>query len=85
MITRPLVLRWATAFKFPAQQAHTRLLRIAVNVGRTGAVTPYAESSFAERRASHARTWARLISLPPNQVWMSLVLFVMAVSAGLGL
>jgi DNA ligase (NAD+) len=34
--------RWATAFKFPAQQAHTRLLRIAVNVGRTGAVTPYA-------------------------------------------
>jgi DNA ligase (NAD+) len=35
--------RWATAFKFPAQQAHTKLLRIAVNVGRTGAVTPYAE------------------------------------------
>ncbi|MEP7310075.1 MAG: NAD-dependent DNA ligase LigA [Acidobacteriota bacterium] len=35
--------RWATAFKFPAQQAHTRVLRIRVNVGRTGAVTPYAE------------------------------------------
>ena len=35
--------RWATAFKFPAQQAHTRLLRIRVNVGRTGAATPYAE------------------------------------------
>jgi DNA ligase (NAD+) len=34
--------RWATAFKFPAQQANTRLLRIAVNVGRTGAVTPFA-------------------------------------------
>jgi DNA ligase (NAD+) len=34
--------RWATAFKFPAQQANTRLLRIAVNVGRTGANTPYA-------------------------------------------
>ena len=34
--------RWATAFKFPAQQVHTRLLRIAVNVGRTGANTPYA-------------------------------------------
>src|SRR5207245_6751564 len=34
--------RWATAFKFPAQQAHTKLLQIEVNVGRTGAVTPYA-------------------------------------------
>ncbi len=34
--------RWATAFKFPAQQANTRLLKIAVNVGRTGANTPYA-------------------------------------------
>lgn len=35
--------RWATAFKFPAQQAHTLLRKIRVNVGRTGAVTPYAE------------------------------------------
>jgi DNA ligase (NAD+) len=34
--------RWATAFKFPAQQATTDLEQIAVNVGRTGAVTPYA-------------------------------------------
>lgn len=34
--------RWATAFKFPAQQATTVLKAIEVNVGRTGAVTPYA-------------------------------------------
>ena len=35
--------RWATAFKFPAQQVHTKLTKIDVEVGRTGAVTPYAE------------------------------------------
>lgn len=35
--------RWALAFKFPAEQGTTRLRAIKVNVGRTGAVTPYAE------------------------------------------
>ena len=35
--------RWATAFKFPPQQRTTRLKAIRVNVGRTGAINPYAE------------------------------------------
>ncbi|TDD03877.1 NAD-dependent DNA ligase LigA [Saccharopolyspora terrae] len=34
--------RWAIAYKYPPEQATTRLLDIQVNVGRTGRVTPFA-------------------------------------------
>jgi len=35
------VPRWAVAYKYPPEEVHTKLLDIAVNVGRTGRVTPY--------------------------------------------
>ena len=34
--------RWAVAFKYPGEEALTRLLEIRVNVGRTGTINPYA-------------------------------------------
>ncbi|GGC51928.1 NAD-dependent DNA ligase LigA [Hoyosella rhizosphaerae] len=34
--------RWATAYKYPPEEATTKLLDIRVNVGRTGRVTPFA-------------------------------------------
>jgi len=34
--------RWAIAYKFPPIQATTKLLKIAINVGRTGSLNPYA-------------------------------------------
>jgi len=34
--------RWAIAFKYPPEEARTKLLLIEVNVGRTGSVNPYA-------------------------------------------
>jgi DNA ligase (NAD+) len=35
--------RWAIAYKYPPEEATTRLLDIQVNVGRTGRVTPFAQ------------------------------------------
>jgi DNA ligase (NAD+) len=35
--------RWALAWKFPPVQRRTRILRIMPSVGRTGAITPFAE------------------------------------------
>ena len=35
--------RWAIAWKFPPMQRKTRILRIRSSVGRTGAITPFAE------------------------------------------
>ncbi len=35
--------RWAVAYKFPAQEGITKLLRIGINVGRTGSLNPFAE------------------------------------------
>lgn len=34
--------RWAIAYKYPTEEAVTRLLEIKVNVGRTGTLNPYA-------------------------------------------
>lgn len=34
--------RWAIAYKFPAEEVHTKLLDIELSVGRTGVVTPTA-------------------------------------------
>ena len=35
--------KWAIAYKFPPEEKDTKLLRIEINVGRTGALTPTAE------------------------------------------
>ena len=34
--------KWAIAYKFPSEQAITRLTNIGINVGRTGSLNPYA-------------------------------------------
>ena len=51
--------RWAIAYKYPPEEAQTKLLDIRVNVGRTGRVTPFAymepvKVARLHRRACHA-------------------------------
>jgi len=40
--------RWAIAYKYPASQATTKVLKININVGRTGVITPTAELAPVE-------------------------------------
>ena len=35
--------RWAIAFKYPPEEVNTKLIKITVNVGRTGRVTPFGQ------------------------------------------
>lgn len=35
--------RWAVAYKFPPEERHAKVLKIAVNTGRTGRVTPFVQ------------------------------------------
>ncbi len=70
--------RWAMAFKYPPEQAKTKLLNILYQVGRTGAVTPVAElapislAGTTVRRASlhNANEIARLDLRIGDQVFV---------------
>ncbi len=47
--------RWAVAYKYPPEEAFTRLLDIRVQVGRTGRVTPFAVFEKVLVAGSHLR------------------------------
>ena len=47
--------RWATAFKYPPEEVHTRLLDIVVSIGRTGRATPFAVMEKAKVAGSEVR------------------------------
>jgi DNA ligase (NAD+) len=47
--------RWATAFKYPPEEVHTKLLDIVVSIGRTGRATPFAVMEKALVAGSEVR------------------------------
>jgi DNA ligase (NAD+) len=60
--------RWALAYKFPALQGTTKLLKIDINVGRTGSLNPIARLEPVSlggitRKISTVKTSARAIPL----------------------
>ena len=63
--------RWATAYKFKAEQALTRLISIDYQVGRTGAVTPVANlepvqlsGTIVKRASLHNADQMQLLDIP---------------------
>ena len=49
--------RWAIAYKYPPEEAQTKLLDIRVNVGRTGRVTPFAFMDAGQGRRFDGGAW----------------------------
>ncbi len=62
--------RWAIAYKFAAERAHTKLLDITVQVGRTGALTPVAvlepvqlAGTVVARASLHNQQWLEKLDI----------------------